>query len=76
MGIYPKFKVRIVYKSGYFHDFWTWAFDASRGKVGINEAKWVHSDDANKPLFINLDEIESVWQVGYKHCFRFVNPIK
>jgi hypothetical protein len=74
--IYPKFKVRIVYKSGYFHDFWTWKFDAQRGTEGLKKVECQHTDDANKPVFINIDQIESVWQVGYKHCFRFVNPVK
>lgn len=76
MKFYPKFKVRVVYKSGYFHDFWTWKFDAQLGTGGLKKAEWAHTDDANKPVFVNIDQIESVWQVGYKRCFRFVNPIE
>lgn len=75
MKFYPKFKVRIVYKSGYFHDFWTWKFDVKRGVNGLISAEWAQAEDRNKPIFINTDQIESVWQVGVQLRFRFVSPV-
>lgn len=53
-----KHKVRIVYKSGYFHDFWCHTFEVKNG-----DWKWNAVDEKNLPMLLNPDNIESVWRV-------------
>lgn len=76
MKLYTKYKIRIVYKSGYQHDFWVWKFSINYER-GL-EMKWNFCDDGNKPIDIacKLEDIEAVWQIGYKKVFRFTDPLK
>lgn len=74
MKFYDKYKVRIVYKSGYYHDFWTWILEAQRGLEGLDSVKWAACSDKNKPCFINHKQIECIYQIGHKKCFRFYEP--
>ena len=57
------FKVRIVYKSGYTHDFEVKSFEITRLATGPLY-EWEPVDDHNKPLHIEVDEIAAVYQVG------------
>jgi hypothetical protein len=61
------YKIRIVYKSGYFHDFEAREFTITPGK-SIN---WTHADNGNRPLFIGFDEIAAVYQVGCRKIWTF-----
>ena len=54
-----KHKVRVVYKSGYVHDFWCHDFEVKDGKW-----KWDAVDEGNLPMHLNPAAIESVWRVG------------
>jgi hypothetical protein len=55
------FKIRVVYKSGYFHDFEVRDFAIKGGHW-----TWSSVDDANKPVLLNVDAVESVWQIGIR----------
>jgi hypothetical protein len=55
------FKVRIVYKSGYTHDFECTKFTLKNGFYS-----WESCDDKNKPIELGGAEIAAVWQVGYR----------
>lgn len=56
------YKVRIVYKSGYFHDFEARKFSIVPGK----SIEWEHADNDNRPLWIGFDDVAAVYQVGYR----------
>ena len=62
----PRFKrqflARIVYKSGYTHDFWCWNFSI---KNGVNYS-WESVHETNKPLQLGADEIAAVYQIGHR----------
>ena len=60
------FKVRIIYKSGYTHDFETTSFSVKGGVY-----KWVNFCDNNKPVQLGADEIAAVWQVGHRRQIKF-----
>lgn len=55
------FKVRIVYKSGYTHDFECTDFEISNSQV-----HWKSVSERNRPIKIGIDDIAAVWQVGYR----------
>lgn len=55
------FTVRVVYKSGYTHEFDVYEFESTG-----NGFKWRAADDTNKPLLIGVDEIAAVWQTGVR----------
>jgi hypothetical protein len=63
----PIFTIRVVYKSGYFHDFECSKFSYAPGRV-----EWNAFDERNAPISIGLDEIAAVYQVGYRHVWRFI----
>lgn len=56
-----RYLVEVNYKSGIQKQFWVYKFSINDG-----EYTWQAVDDSNKPLLMNVDEVESVWQVGYK----------
>lgn len=60
------FRVRIVYKSGYTHDFECTDFEISNSKV-----TWQSVSERNRPIKIGLDDIAAVWQVGYRKRLKF-----
>lgn len=74
MKFYTKYKVRIVYKSGYFHDYWVWKFDVVRDSASVKSIAW-QCVDIERPLAICVDNIESVWQIEQKKVFKFFNPL-
>ena len=54
-----KFLIRVVYQNGYAHEFWVYSFKMDmRGSV-----EWEVVDVKNRPIFINYDRIECVYQV-------------
>jgi len=73
MKFYHKFKIRVVYKSGYQHDFWVWRISVKTD----GSIEWTCADPVNnRPMVFakSLDDIEAVWKVGHKAVFRFKNP--
>ncbi len=67
-----RYHIRIVYKSGYIHNFWTRKCDMRRNADGsLAEISWDSIDDANRPILIGINEIASVWQVGYTIRYWF-----
>lgn len=66
MKIDTIFRVRIVYKSGYTHDFDCTDFTISGSKVS-----WESVDYSNKPVKIGFDDIAAVWQVGTRKRIKF-----
>ena len=65
MNIKPQFKIRVVYKSGYTHDFWVWSFSRTGETM-----TWESVTDKNKPLVLGIDDIAAVWQVGTRWRLR------
>ena len=59
------FKVRIVYKSGYTHDFWVKNFKYKED----HGYEWESVSIQNRPLRIGADEIAAVYQIGVKYKF-------
>lgn len=51
-----KYLVRIVYKSGYTHDFWVYEFKIDRGKY-----TWTTVEGGSIPVLIGADDIAAVW---------------
>lgn len=62
----PKFLIRINYKSGRSEEFWTWKFTYKTTGVKITELNWIWAG-GNKPVIVNLEEIESVWHVKTRY---------
>ena len=60
------FKVRIVYKSGYTHDFECTDFEMTESKV-----TWKSVSERNRPIKIGFDEIAAVWQIGHRKRIKF-----
>ena len=59
------FKIRILYKSGYTHDFECTHFEVT------NDGKytWKAYDQHNRPVVLGVDDIAAVWQLGYRTKF-------
>lgn len=55
------FTVRIVYKSGYTHDFDVYSFNED-GRRYVYEA----ADPVKRPLDIGVNEVAAIWQIGHK----------
>lgn len=55
------YTVRIVYKSGYTHDF-----DILDFEIVGQKYTWTPCDGQNKPLLLGIDDIAAVWQVGVR----------
>lgn len=56
-----RFKIRIVYKTGYYHDFWCYDFSVERGNYS-----WTACKSGNKPLLLNPDNMESIWIISHR----------
>ncbi len=56
-----KYLIEINYKSGIQKQFWVYDFKAKNGTW-----TWTSVHEDNKPVIMNVDEVESVWQIGYK----------
>lgn len=69
-----KYHIRIRYKSGQHHDFWCSSFKITVGATGNRSYAWTECDKSNQAIMIGADDIESVWQIGYRE--NFVNTIK
>ena len=52
------YTVRVVYKSGYQHDFRVYYFKQTA--VGY---EWEYVDDDNNPILLGMDNVESIWVV-------------
>lgn len=59
------YKVRVVYKSGYIHDFETTQFSLKNGVYS-----WSNYSDTNKPIELGGGEIAAVWQIGYRKVWK------
>lgn len=55
------FKIRIVYKSGYTHDF-----EVTEFNYNDENCTWVEVSGKNRPIKLGLTEIAAVFQVGYR----------
>lgn len=55
------YTIRIVYKSGYVHDFKVYKFSFNGSTYS-----WDPVEDTNKPINIGADEIAAVYQIGHK----------
>jgi hypothetical protein len=67
MKLTPIFKIRVVYKSGYTHDFEVYRFSVDGGRY-----EWEPVSDDNKPIIIGADEIAAVYQIGARKALKFL----
>jgi len=56
------FMIRVVYKSGYTHDFPVYTFTSKNSGYS-----WESADDKNKPILLGADDIAAVFQVGVEY---------
>lgn len=61
------YKVRVVYKSGYTHDFEATRFDVKGGSYS-----WDNFANDNKPIQLGADDVAAVWQLGYRKVWKRV----
>jgi hypothetical protein len=52
------FKIRVVYKSGYTHDFWVKSFNTNGTSF-----TWDSVEVNNRPLMLGADDVAAVWQI-------------
>ena len=57
-----QFKIRVVYKSGYTHDFWALSFKIKNGTY-----TWESAEVGNLPVELGAGEIAAVWQIGHRY---------
>lgn len=62
------FKIRIVYKSGYTHDFEVYSFNIKGDRYD-----WKSVSDSNKPILLGADDIAAVYQIGTRKKFSFTS---
>ena len=55
-----KFRIRVNYKSGISEEFDVYSFS-----INGDVYNWEPVHITEKPILIGVDDIESVWQVGY-----------
>lgn len=55
--------IRVVYKSGYTHDFDVTDFSVNQATLTYTWTAW---NPANAPLLIGVDDIAAVWQVNIR----------
>lgn len=67
MKLTPEFLIRINYKSGIQEEFWAseFTYDGAGSYTWHPVGKF-----SNRPLKMNVDEIESVWQAKARYRFR------
>ena len=56
------YTIRVVYKSGYTHDFDVESFSITNG----TNYTWIGTSDQNKPIRLGADDVAAVWQIGTK----------
>lgn len=66
----PIFTIRVVYKSGYFHDFEVLRFKMSETSTS-KAMDWDAISDSNMPIVIGIDDIAAVYQVGVRYKLSF-----
>jgi len=66
MTVVPVYKIRIIYKSGYAHDFEVYDFTV---KHGVYE--WTHVSESNKPFLLGVDDIAAIYQIGVRNKVKF-----
>ena len=59
------YTIRIVYKSGYTHDFDVYSFEVHMS-TGQKTYSWEAVSVNNSPVVLGGDDIAAVWQVGVK----------
>lgn len=62
----PVFLIRVIYKSGYYHDFEVFKFTVKGGSY-----TWEWVSDRNRPIDLGADEIAAVYQIGYRRKLVF-----
>lgn len=75
MKLYPKYKVKIVFKSGYVHVGWYWKFEGDRKGSNLEKLTWRAVDNKSNLTYIDLTQIESIVSLAEKKVFRFKNPL-
>lgn len=60
------FKLRVVYKSGYTHDFEATSFKYTNGRY-----EWSSAHNKNKPVDFGATEVAAVWQLSHRRRLSF-----
>lgn len=63
----PKFLVQVNYKSGISMKFWVYEFSISN-TAGL-KFEWIACSVVNRPVLLNVDCVESVWQLRVKRWY-------
>jgi len=65
-----KCKIRILYKSGNSHSQWYTKFSTLQD---LTEASWTTAEQNIKPLVMNIERIEAIYQEDYRlNLFHFI----
>lgn len=65
----PIFKIRIVYTTGYVHDFWCYSFI-----IRSTGCTWKPVDISNKPIdmYHSREQVVAIWQVGTRRKLQWI----
>jgi hypothetical protein len=75
MKFYTKYKVKIVFKSGYIHVGWVWKFEGDKKENKITSLTWKSAENKSNFNYMHLESIESIVTLAEKKVFRFKNPL-
>lgn len=70
----PLYRVRVIYKSGAVQDADAWVFKVDKSPLSgeLHSVTWDYPAKV-QPLFMGVNEIAAVWQIGYRWRLRFGN---
>lgn len=73
MGFYKKYLIKIVYENGFSQAMWFWKFNYEY-EGGNKKASWLSADKKQRPLHLNVGDVNSIWVIDTKTVFKFKNP--
>lgn len=71
MKLYPMYKMRVVFKSGYVHEGWYWKFDWEYKGDEITSISWHAVNRKEAFQYLKVNQIESITTLKIKQVFRF-----
>ena len=58
-----KCKIRVMYKNGNCHSQWYTTFKTNQA---LDQASWTTFDQNIKPIVMNIEAVEAIWQTDYR----------
>jgi hypothetical protein len=68
MKIGKKFLIRVIYKNGASEEFWTTEFNYKKNITGDIEVTWKPASADKRPILMNVDSIDAIWQLKHRPC--------